>query len=137
LSQIGCVGIPKEVIEKRRTGTRLTNEEEELFVSQAQIGNDLLKKIPRLENIAVAISMQYKTVNEIALLRNHFANSASNDRIIFISSLLKLLNDYFYFLDREGTMKSALELLLKNKNVYNEAQLNTLKAELLESVENT
>jgi response regulator RpfG family c-di-GMP phosphodiesterase len=135
LSQIGCVGIPKEIIEKRQTGTTLTNEEEELFVSQAQIGNDLLKKIPRLENIATAISMQYKTVNEIALLRTHFVTSPANDRIIFISSLLKLLNDYFYFLDKEANTKSALELLIKNRNAYNETQLNALKAELQESIE--
>jgi len=130
LSQIGCVGIPTEIIEKRHSGKRLTTEEEQLFMSQAQIGNNLLKNIPRLENIAFAIAMQYKSLGDIISIRNTHTDSVANERIIFISCLLKILNDYFYFLEIEADEKKAVELLVKNKSEYNEGMLNALKSEL-------
>ncbi|MDP2037749.1 MAG: response regulator, partial [Ignavibacteria bacterium] len=49
LSQIGCIGIPGEVLEKRLNGLELTNAEEEMFFKQAEVGKTLLKNIPRLE----------------------------------------------------------------------------------------
>jgi response regulator RpfG family c-di-GMP phosphodiesterase len=130
LSQIGCVGIPSEIIEKRHNGTRLTVEEENKFKSQAHIGNNLLKNIPRLENIAAAISMQYKSIEDINLLRNNPVDSKANDRIIFTACLLKILNDYLYFLELEHDEKKALELLRKDKNLYLDSLLNALETEL-------
>jgi FixJ family two-component response regulator len=130
LSQIGCVGIPNEILDKRHNGILLTAQENELFISQAQIGNDLLKNIPRLENVATAISMQHKPLNEITLLRNYTADNETNKRIVFISCLLRLLNDYLYFSEREKDEKRALELLWKNKAEYNETLLSALQAEI-------
>jgi FixJ family two-component response regulator len=130
LSQIGTVGIPNEILEKRHNGTDLTQAEEDLFYSQAQIGKDLLKNIPRLENIAEAISLQHKPIKEINLSRSYIANTVTNNRIIFISCLLRILNDYFYYSEREHSGENALKILWKNKGEYNETMLSALEAEV-------
>lgn len=130
LSQIGTVGIPTEILEKRHNKISLTPAEEELFYSQAQIGKDLLKNIPRLENIAEAISLQYKPVKEISLTRSFTANTAANSRIIFMSCLLRLLNDYFYYSEDGNNGEEVLKVLWKNKSEYNETMLSALEAEV-------
>ena len=58
LSQIGCITLPTEIIEKHNNNIALTTEEEKLYSSHPQIGKSLLANIPRLEEIAEAIAFQ-------------------------------------------------------------------------------
>jgi response regulator RpfG family c-di-GMP phosphodiesterase len=58
LSQIGCITLPTEILEKHNNSIALTPEEEKLFLSHPQIGKSLLANIPRLEEIAEAIAFQ-------------------------------------------------------------------------------
>lgn len=58
LSQIGCVAVPPEIIEKRRMALPLGQEEEEVLRAQNRIGKNLLAKIPRLETVAAIIDHQ-------------------------------------------------------------------------------
>ena len=60
LSQIGCVTIPSDIIEKYYAGQELTETERKMFDSHPSVGRELLEKIPRLENIALMIENQEK-----------------------------------------------------------------------------
>lgn len=60
LSQIGCVTIPPDTIEKYYAGQTLTDNEREMFTAHPALGGELLQKIPRMESVALMIEGQMK-----------------------------------------------------------------------------
>jgi response regulator RpfG family c-di-GMP phosphodiesterase len=58
LSQIGCLTLPHEILEKIEAGQPLSWEEQEMFASHPSIGRNLLANIPRLELISRMIETQ-------------------------------------------------------------------------------
>ena len=58
LSQLGCVTLDTEVIQRAYVGTGLTPQEQTRFDEHPRIAMDLLKSIPRLEPIAWMIGQQ-------------------------------------------------------------------------------
>jgi response regulator RpfG family c-di-GMP phosphodiesterase len=66
LSQIGCVTVPPDVLEKVYSGAPLSNSEAETFASHCQLGGRLLARIPRLEQVAQMIGNQQEQGSEIA-----------------------------------------------------------------------
>ena len=63
LSQIGCITIPEEVLQKNINGSELTPDEYHLIHSHPQVGHDLIAHIPRLESVAEIIACQEKRCN--------------------------------------------------------------------------
>jgi hypothetical protein len=66
LSQIGCVTVPPDVLEKVYSGAPLSSSEAETFASHYQLGGRLLARIPRLEKIAQMIGNQQNSDSEMA-----------------------------------------------------------------------
>jgi response regulator RpfG family c-di-GMP phosphodiesterase len=58
LSQIGCVTVPPDVLQKHFTNQPLTKDEEQMLDSFPGVGRDLLAVIPRLETVAQIIGHQ-------------------------------------------------------------------------------
>jgi response regulator RpfG family c-di-GMP phosphodiesterase len=58
LSQIGCVTVPSEILEKHYAGLALSDAEKSILSSQAKVGHDLLSRIPRLEMVAQMVAEQ-------------------------------------------------------------------------------
>lgn len=58
LSQVGCVAVPVEVLEKAIRNERMTAPERAVFDSHPGVGYDLIANIPRLEGVAEIISFQ-------------------------------------------------------------------------------
>jgi response regulator RpfG family c-di-GMP phosphodiesterase len=58
LSQLGCVTLPPKIIEMARRGEILTSAEQKAFDRHPAVASDLLKKIPRLEDIAWIVAQQ-------------------------------------------------------------------------------
>ncbi len=58
LSQIGCISLPPEILERRLSGDKLSAEEEQIFLMHPAIGGNLLENIPRLQNVAEMIADQ-------------------------------------------------------------------------------
>ncbi|MBU0665325.1 MAG: response regulator [Proteobacteria bacterium] len=58
LSQVGCVTLPRDVLEKYHAGVPLGAEERQMCESHPQIAEKLIKQIPRLEKVAAIIGMQ-------------------------------------------------------------------------------
>jgi hypothetical protein len=61
LSQIGCVTISPEVLEKVYSGFPLSKNEAEAFASQYGVAGRLLARIPRLEQVARVVAAQQTT----------------------------------------------------------------------------
>jgi response regulator RpfG family c-di-GMP phosphodiesterase len=69
LSQIGCIGVPVQILEKRHAGTPLTAQERKTFASHPSIAQKLLAGIPRLEEIGEIIGHQMTPYSELRDLR--------------------------------------------------------------------
>jgi response regulator RpfG family c-di-GMP phosphodiesterase len=63
LSQIGCVTIPADIVDKLYCGDSLDESEEKMYRTHPQIGHDLIAGIPRLENVADMILYQNKNLD--------------------------------------------------------------------------
>lgn len=127
LSQIGCVGVPGDILDKRLQGIKISDKEEEIYYSHAEIGKSLLMNIPRLEKIADSISLQYKSYSDLNLLKNNY----TDEKIIFIAKLLRLLNDYFFLIEKGMESEKAIKYIMEEKNLYDPILLQTLEADLL------
>lgn len=60
LSHIGCMALPRAVLEKIATGKKLTTEEQHLYASHPAVGAGLIEHIPRLGKVAEIIANQHK-----------------------------------------------------------------------------
>ncbi len=60
LSQIGCVTVPPDTLDKAYHGRPLTPEESQMLAAHPSIGHDLVANIPRLETVAKIIAYQEK-----------------------------------------------------------------------------
>ena len=60
LSQIGCVTVPPDTLDKMYHGRTLRAEEIQMLQAHPAVGRDLVAHIPRLENIAESIAYQQK-----------------------------------------------------------------------------
>ena len=126
LSQIGCIGIPGEVLEKRLNGLELTNAEEDMFFKQAEVGKTLLKNIPRLEKIAEGISMQYLPYSDLSLK----GSLQSDEHLLFIPKILRDLNDYFFLVEKGINEQEAIKYILEERDQYDPTILEVLEAEV-------
>jgi CheY-like chemotaxis protein len=62
LSQIGCVTLPAEVLEKAFAGETLSPQEAQMFDAHPHVGAKLIDPIPRMEKVAFMISRQHQTL---------------------------------------------------------------------------
>jgi CheY-like chemotaxis protein len=58
LSQIGCVGIPADVVQADAAQRKLSDEEKKLLQDHPDVGSNLVARIPRLELVAEIIRHQ-------------------------------------------------------------------------------
>ena len=59
VSQIGCVALPKEILSKVEADQALTDEEKRLYESHPEVAGKLLAAIPRLEDVAAMVTVQF------------------------------------------------------------------------------
>ena len=60
LSHMGFITIPEETLRKIYEGNSLTDEEQQLFHMHPMIASDLIKNVPRMEEVASIIAYQEK-----------------------------------------------------------------------------
>jgi response regulator RpfG family c-di-GMP phosphodiesterase len=63
VSQIGCVGLPKEILSKVEAGQALTDDERRLHESHPEVAGKLLAAIPRLEDVAEIVTAQSSSLS--------------------------------------------------------------------------
>lgn len=99
LSQIGCVTVPADILDKFYRQQPLNAVEQEVLSAQSKIGYNLMVKIPRLENVAQMVAQQ--------ALPWPGKNGAS-DSVRTGAHLLKIASDFDEQVMRGNSLDSAL-----------------------------
>ena len=127
LSQIGCVTIPQEVLDKKITGRPLSPEEHKLFASHPQVGSSLLKNIPRLEEISEAILYQHKRFDGSG---EDSGNKKKGKSLPQLARIIKIVTDFDTHIESGRTNLQAIFQMNKDEGRYDPDILNMLESEI-------
>ncbi|MDH5720197.1 MAG: response regulator [Spirochaetia bacterium] len=125
LSQIGCITIPEKTLEKIYKNSGLSNEENEMYKRQSNIGYDLISNIPRLEIPAEIIKKQINNIKEI--------NRQEDKKIILGVGIINAAIEYDGALQKEKKPPLAIASLMKRQqkeNIFKPEILDALKSAL-------
>ncbi len=90
LSQIGCVTIPPDTLEKMQKGEDLAADESKMLESHPKVGRDLVANIPRLEVVSRIIGYQQKRFDGSGIP----SDSVAGSDIPLGARILKIALDY-------------------------------------------
>ncbi len=123
LSQIGCITVPSDTLNKMYDGIGLTSAEEEMFKSHPAAGAKLLGTIPRLGNISRIIEEQQQPYKKFAVL----PHDPNEETVIVGGQLLHLAVDYDQLLFIGYSHEKACKTLEQRPREYNPDLLAALK----------
>jgi response regulator RpfG family c-di-GMP phosphodiesterase len=118
LSHIGCMALPRTLLEKIAKGKELSEGEQKLYESHPAVGAGLLEHIPRLEHVAEMIGMQHD---------RHDTGVCAGGRCV-IARLLKLATDYDMLESRGMAPAEILARLHADAGAYDPALLAALES---------
>jgi YesN/AraC family two-component response regulator len=127
LSQIGCVTLPEELLEKKISGKSLTNEEQKIYSSHPQVGSSYLKNIPRLEEVSDSIAFQMKRFDEPVEENFKIENFKS---VLRASHIIKVASDFDTYVKSGKQNVEAVEIMTKDKGKYDPEILTALETEI-------
>ncbi len=114
LSQVGCVSLPAEVLEKVYAGQKLAPDEKKMFESHPDVGGRLIVNIPRLEDAAHMIARQQEPFSW-----DQFRDPVHNrDSVALGGQILKVTLDFDLLVSRGLSGESALTELKKRPETY-------------------
>ncbi|MFC3909380.1 HD domain-containing phosphohydrolase [Legionella dresdenensis] len=129
LSQVGCVVVADNIINKKRNGAELSSDETALFIKHMTIGASLLDKIPRMEYIAESIRYQEKNYDGSGFP----AGSLAGEDIPLGARLLKVILDYDRYRFSGLTNQQTIQEMQTNCQNYDpeilEALVESISAE--------
>lgn len=121
LSQVGCVTLPRDVLEKYHAGIPLGAQEMQMCENHPQVAEKLISQIPRLEKVAAIIGMQMPPKEQWdgeheALIR---------DEVRLGAQILQIALAYDRLLG-QGESQSAALALLQGQSLYDPELLAVL-----------
>lgn len=122
LSQIGCIALPPDLLDKVYAGQDLTREERDMFASHPDTGQQLLSKIPRLEIVSNMIAKQ----RDLFDLRHKTENLGQREIENLGGQILRIAIDYDSFTLHGMSHKDALEKLRSQPDKYDSEIVSTL-----------
>lgn len=125
LSQIGCVALPTEILDKVNSGIELFDDEQRMFDSHPSIGYKLLANIPRLGKIANMIKGQREAFGVFVEIKD---DMSPNDIIAIGSQIIKVALDYDQLLTDGMLHDSALHKLYSQTGEYNSQVVGALES---------
>jgi response regulator RpfG family c-di-GMP phosphodiesterase len=123
LSQIGCVMLPPDTLEKIYAGQELSTEEQKMWASYPAVGHDLLVHIPRLETIADMIARQQEPLNNTRTPEG----SLQQDIVSLGAHMLKVALDFDQLVTRGLSPNMAVIDLQKQPETYDPQMLLALQ----------
>jgi response regulator RpfG family c-di-GMP phosphodiesterase len=114
LSQLGCVALPKELLQKVNNGEPLSTKEEKMFASHPMIGYKLLENIPRLESISQMVRDQDRPFSS-------YAEQPYSYKTVEIdqgAQILKVAIDYDQLIKNGLSHTEAIQNMLPKKVLY-------------------
>lgn len=115
LSQVGCVNVPVEVLEKAQQGDALAEDEVETMTDRHKFASDLIGQIPRLENVAQIVAQQDESLQR------------SVEQISLPAHLLRIARDYDSLLQKQLDEQLALAQLNQQPDCYHPSALDALR----------
>ncbi len=115
LSHIGCMALPRAVLEKIASGQTLSPEEQKLYDSHPTVGAGLLEHIPRLEHVAEMIGRQHECHDACACPDKHR-----------IARMLKIATDYDLLESRGMAPADIVQRMTTDGGCYDPALLYAL-----------
>lgn len=121
LSQIGCITLPHELLNKLFANIALDEEESEMYENHPQFGASLLENIPRLENVSYIIKNQRRKYLTFQV------DDPEKEDLNLCAQILKTVFDYD-LLRYHGTDHSeAIRQLFRSQEDYNPLILKELQ----------
>lgn len=122
VSQIGCITLPGDVLNKMYSGTELSDEEREMYEKHPDVGAKLLEKIPRLENVSRMIALQ------LLSFEDYIGDLADTEveEVIAGAQILRVVIDFDLQLFRGANRGEAIGWLRKQKDQYNPEYIDAL-----------
>ena len=122
MSQIGCITIPSEIINKLYANRELEPEEQEMYLNHPKAGASLIENIPRLEIVAGIIENQLKDHQDVE----------NNEDLPFEANIgaqiIRLAVDHDRLLFHGNSHGQALAELKKQKDKYHPKILAALES---------
>ncbi len=116
LSQIGCITLTPELLDKVYAQVPLSKNEQEIFLAHPSVAYNLLTQIPRLEAIAQMIANQKKPFKAYTTSEE----LAAEEKVINLGSqILKVVLDFDQLVMSGLTKLDALTNLAQRSNEYN------------------
>lgn len=124
LSQIGCVTVPEETLQKISNAKPLNEKELQLYHQHPQVGHDLIARIPRMRTVAEIIANQNRRIND-DIETNSSADESADTTLG--ARILKLVLDFDKLLDTGNLPHQAFKELSGRVGWYDQIVLSTLK----------
>ncbi|MFK5892587.1 MAG: response regulator [Pseudomonadota bacterium] len=114
LSNVSCITLPPETLEKISKNITLNPDEKNMVFRLPEVGKNLISNIPRLEKVAEIVLYQNKYFNG-----KGFPNDdVTGDDIPKESRLLKILIDLEEHKEHGYTYVQSLKLMASNRGIY-------------------
>lgn len=121
LSQIGCVTLPAETLNKLYAGEDLTKEEREQYAGYAARGAELIAHIPNLESVAGMIAKIQEPLGG-----EYTIEPRKRDAVIIGRQLLQITIDYIQHVSSGMSPESVIQQMNNNEGKYDLILVNTL-----------
>lgn len=114
LCKIGCMAVSEDLVRRKVGGSKLSDEEYAEFAEHAAIGADLVKNIPRMEEVAKAIRYQEKCFDG----SGYPQDAVRGEDIPLGARMLKVVLDYDAVEASGATMEGTFERLKRQADRY-------------------
>lgn len=131
LSQIGCVTLPHEILEKVYSHVELSGEEKRLFASHPLVGYKLLSNIPRLEIVAGMIREQQLPFNP----DHKHTEGGQDEKMALGAQILKVAIDFDKLAYGGASTEDALGAMRIRHHEYNPKILACMANYKIEKIE--
>jgi len=127
MSQIGCITIPSDILNKIFANQAIDEEEEAIYNNHPKVGAKLVEKIPRLETVAQIIAHQFFSYEAF-----DSCNDLSED-ICIGAQLLKISCDFDTLRHRGMKRPQILHRFAEQVGMYNPEMIGILAELQLDS----
>ena len=119
LSHIGCIALHPDTIEKVYSGHELSDDERDAFRSHPKTGCRLLEKIPRMEDVAEMVKLQFNPMP--------IEGDISDAQVVAVGSqILHSVIEYDMSIVHGGSGQGAIERMKKDPLIYHPDIVATL-----------
>jgi response regulator RpfG family c-di-GMP phosphodiesterase len=123
LSQVGCIALSADTVDRAVRGSFLTSQEADLFAQHPRTGRDLIANIPRLKHVAEIVAYQNVRFDGVGAPEGGLRGCG----IPIEARILKAALDFDHLRDRGEPEAEALQVLSQRHGWYDPVVLAGLR----------